>query len=79
MAIGRDLLKVRNPLHALGYLFGPPGWAPNGRGLTTEGLREKMTQLTGEPAGAPPEWLLDGQDRPPAETGAKRADALSSA
>ncbi len=68
VAIGRDLLKVRNPLHALGYLFGPPGWAPNGRGLTTEGLREKMTELTGRAAGVPPEWLIDGQPGPGADT-----------
>ena len=63
-AIGRDLLKVRNPLHALGYLFGPPGWAPHGKGPTTEGLRQKMTALTGQPAGVPPDWLLDGVPAP---------------
>ena len=38
-AIGRDLLKARSPREVLGYLFGPPGWSPDGRGLTTEALR----------------------------------------
>ncbi|MDI1349001.1 sterol desaturase family protein [Aquabacterium sp.] len=80
-AIGRDLLKVRNPLHAVGYLFGPPGWAPHGRGLTTEGLRQAMTSLTGQPAGVPPEWLLEGQPVPvgevPAATGAPDAMAFT--
>lgn len=57
--IGRDLLKARRLSDALGYLFGPPGWAPNGQGLTTEGLREQMALLTGSPTGVPPESLLD--------------------
>ncbi|TDP82905.1 sterol desaturase/sphingolipid hydroxylase (fatty acid hydroxylase superfamily) [Aquabacterium commune] len=76
-AIGRDLLKVRNPLHALGYLFGPPGWAPHGRGLTTEGLRQAMTGLTGQPAGVPPEWLLEGQPAPVGEAAVAPAAAGS--
>lgn len=60
-AIGRDLLKARKPRDLVGYLFGPPGWAPNGRGLTTEQLRTQMQALTGSPTGVPPEALLDGE------------------
>jgi sterol desaturase/sphingolipid hydroxylase (fatty acid hydroxylase superfamily) len=38
-ALGRDLLRARSLHDALGYLFGPPGWQPNGEGQTTEALR----------------------------------------
>jgi sterol desaturase/sphingolipid hydroxylase (fatty acid hydroxylase superfamily) len=57
--VGRSLLRGRLN-DALGYAFMPPGWAPNGQGLTTESLRAKMKILTGEAAGVPPEELLDG-------------------
>jgi sterol desaturase/sphingolipid hydroxylase (fatty acid hydroxylase superfamily) len=48
-------------IDALGYMFMPPGWAPNGQGMTTEGLRAKMKALTGQAAGVPPEALLEGR------------------
>ncbi len=54
-----DVLRARSLRDALGYLFGPPGWAPSGQGLTTESLRAQMTALNGSPTGAPPEALLD--------------------
>jgi sterol desaturase/sphingolipid hydroxylase (fatty acid hydroxylase superfamily) len=38
-ALGRDLAQSRSPREWLGYLFGPPGWRPDGAGLTTEALR----------------------------------------
>jgi len=57
--VGRALMKGRFKA-AFGYAFMPPGWAPDGQGLTTESLRAKMKQLTGEAAGVPPEALLDG-------------------
>jgi len=56
--VGRAL-KGGHPLDALGYMFGPPGWAPNGQGLTTDQLRAQMTRLTGSATGAPPVELLD--------------------
>lgn len=42
-AIARDLLTARSLGEALGYLFGPPGWRPDGAGLTTEDLRRMAT------------------------------------
>ena len=56
--IGRDVLNTpgwRNKLH---YLFGPPGWSPDGRTLTSDQLREKealMKQQTAEAAEIPSE------------------------
>jgi len=75
-AIGRDLWRdvvSGRPQDVPGHLFGPPGWAPKGQGLTTEALRREMTALTGQPAGVPPAWLLDGLPPP---VGALPGDAL---
>ncbi len=57
----RDVWHARRLRDALGYMFGPPGWAPDGKGLTTEDLRREMQRLTGSPTGVPPEALLDGK------------------
>jgi sterol desaturase/sphingolipid hydroxylase (fatty acid hydroxylase superfamily) len=38
-ALLRDLASARSPRAVLGYLFMPPGWAPDGPGTTTEALR----------------------------------------
>lgn len=43
----RDLRHARNIREVLGYLFAPPGWAPNGQGETTEDLRRRSTITTG--------------------------------
>lgn len=37
--IARDLRRARGLRERLGYLFGPPGWQPDGSGLTSERLR----------------------------------------
>jgi sterol desaturase/sphingolipid hydroxylase (fatty acid hydroxylase superfamily) len=54
-------LKSGHPIDALGHMLMPPGWAPNGKGLTTEELREQMKAITGSASGVPPEALLDGR------------------
>jgi len=38
----RDLRIARNWREVVGFLFGPPGWRPNGEGATTEELRARM-------------------------------------
>lgn len=35
----RDLLRSRSLIDVLGYVFGPPGWAPDGQSATTADLR----------------------------------------
>ncbi|RTL30355.1 MAG: sterol desaturase family protein [Burkholderiales bacterium] len=55
----RDVLRARSLKDALGYAFGPPGWAPEGRGLTTDALRRQMQAATGSPTGAPTDEMLD--------------------
>jgi sterol desaturase/sphingolipid hydroxylase (fatty acid hydroxylase superfamily) len=59
IGIFKDVFRARRLRDALGYMFMPPGWAPNGQGLTTEDLRREMKALTGSPTGVPPEALLD--------------------
>jgi len=56
--VGKALLGG-HPLHALGYMFGPPGWAPNGQGLTTDGLRHQMQSMSGAPVGVAPAELIE--------------------
>lgn len=38
-AMARDLRGARGPREALGYVFGPPGWRPDGTGPTAANLR----------------------------------------
>lgn len=38
-AIGRDLRTARSLREVLGYVFGPPGWRPDGTALTSAGMR----------------------------------------
>lgn len=40
-ALVADLRCARGPREVLGYLFGPPGWKPDGPGDTTEALRAR--------------------------------------
>ena len=39
VAIARDLYRARSLREIAGYLFGPPGWKPDGRGATTQRIR----------------------------------------
>lgn len=39
LALAKDLGRTRSVRDALGYMFGPPGWRPNGESLTTAAMR----------------------------------------
>jgi hypothetical protein len=41
IAIVSDLRRARGWRERAGYLFGPPGWSPDGPGETTEALRAR--------------------------------------
>jgi hypothetical protein len=47
LAIAGDVGRARSLREAVGYLFGPPGWRPDGQGLRTEDLR-RMAALPAE-------------------------------
>ena len=38
-AIARDVRSARTWRDCLGYVFGPPGWSPDGSSLTTRELQ----------------------------------------
>ena len=39
IGLGRDLARARSPGEVWNYLFGAPGWRPDGQGMTTADLR----------------------------------------
>src|SRR5258706_2868117 len=41
----RDLRRARSPREIAGYLFGPPGWAPDGNGPTTENIHRASNSV----------------------------------
>ncbi|MDB5432176.1 MAG: sterol desaturase [Caulobacter sp.] len=41
IGIGQDLARSRSPREVLGYLFGPPGWSPDGSRDTSHTLKAK--------------------------------------
>jgi len=41
IGIGKDLLGARSPRDVVGYLFGPPGWSPDGSRDTSATLKAK--------------------------------------
>ena len=49
IAIGQDV--ARAPRHALGYVFGPPGWSHDGSRDTSATLKRKWRARTGDEAG----------------------------
>jgi sterol desaturase/sphingolipid hydroxylase (fatty acid hydroxylase superfamily) len=40
IAIGRDILSAKKLSHIPGYLFGPPGWSPDGSRKTSRSIKE---------------------------------------
>lgn len=41
IGIGKDLMTARSPREVVGYLFGPPGWSPDGSRDTSATLKAK--------------------------------------
>ena len=46
IGLAKDLASARSPMEAWMYLFGPPGWRPDGAGLTTAELRRAHASMT---------------------------------
>lgn len=51
-AIGADLARARSRRELWGYLFGPPGWSPDGSRQTSEQIRAAWRARTGPGAAA---------------------------
>jgi sterol desaturase/sphingolipid hydroxylase (fatty acid hydroxylase superfamily) len=43
LGIARDLRRAKSNREVLGHLFAPPGWSPNGRGMTSKRIRALAT------------------------------------
>jgi sterol desaturase/sphingolipid hydroxylase (fatty acid hydroxylase superfamily) len=54
IAIGRDLVRARSIREALGSVFGPPGWRPDGAGLTSKRIRARLVSLPPDARGSDP-------------------------
>jgi hypothetical protein len=48
----RDPLEARSWRERAFYLFGPPGWRPDGQGTTTEDLRRAVRYLSAKRTGS---------------------------
>ena len=44
IALGQDLLRARSPREAAGYLFGPPGWSPDGSRETSAMIKARWRE-----------------------------------
>ncbi len=54
IAIARDVKSARSLPEVLGYLFGPPGWSPDGSRLTSAQIKMRWRKLaTAAPAASP--------------------------
>ena len=47
IGIARDLRGARSPREVLGYLFGPPGWSPDGSRMTSAMIKERWRRVGG--------------------------------
>lgn len=52
VSIARDLVRVRSLRDLCGYLFGPPGWRPDGGGETTAAIKARWRETGGSEAPA---------------------------
>ena len=46
--IWKDVKSSKNPWHALMYIFGPPGWSPDGSTLTVKQMQEEQRRMKEE-------------------------------
>lgn len=52
IGVARDVIRARSLRDALGYVFGPPGWSPDGSRLTSRAIKARWARLRGDAAPA---------------------------
>ncbi|MBB5518415.1 sterol desaturase family protein [Amphiplicatus metriothermophilus] len=62
IAMARDVLSARSPREVLGYLFGPPGWSPDGSRLTSKMIKERWARLRAQADAPAPKAEAAGDD-----------------
>jgi sterol desaturase/sphingolipid hydroxylase (fatty acid hydroxylase superfamily) len=45
IGIAKDVIAARSAKDALGYMFGPPGWSPDGSRLTSKLIKERWVRV----------------------------------
>jgi sterol desaturase/sphingolipid hydroxylase (fatty acid hydroxylase superfamily) len=56
ISIARDVAQAHTLREALGYMFGPPGWSPDGSRLTSRMIKDRWARLNA-PGPTPPQAL----------------------
>jgi len=64
LGIIRDVAAAKTWRERLGYVFGPPGWSPDGSRLSSKLIKQRWAEQHGEPA---PRARPEGADAAPAE------------
>ena len=54
IGIVRDVLSAKSLREVLGYVFGPPGWSPDGSRMTAAKVKERWARLEPEPLAPAP-------------------------
>ena len=65
IGIARDVVGAKSLREVWGYLFGPPGWSPDGSRMTSAMIKERWREIHGD--GASPHTSADKPGAQPAE------------
>ena len=65
IGMARDVLSAKSLSEVMGYLFGPPGWSPDGSRMTSAMIKERWNRLHGD--GARPGAMSEKPATQPAE------------
>lgn len=60
IGIAKDVIAAKTWRDAMGYLFGPPGWSPDGSRMTSAMIKERWARLNGPDAAQPLEKPAGG-------------------
>jgi len=63
IGIGRDVVGAKSLRDAFGYLFGPPGWSPDGSRMTSAMIKQRWREIHG----ASPHTATEKSSSQPAE------------
>jgi sterol desaturase/sphingolipid hydroxylase (fatty acid hydroxylase superfamily) len=53
VGMAKDVASAKSPREVLGYLFGPPGWSPDGSRMTSAMIKERWARVNASKIEAP--------------------------
>ncbi|MHA7871911.1 MAG: sterol desaturase family protein, partial [Hyphococcus sp.] len=74
IGMARDVLRAKSFKDAIGYLFGPPGWSPDGSRMTSAMIKERWRRLPRQDGGVPSGAATDGATDGAQAAGAQPAE-----